>query len=280
MFLWRLFLVGVLNVVLGVSVFALEVTPEAEAPSIESTFQVLEDGVPVEGTFTPEMTMQLYLFFGTEGDTITVTMEAISDGLDPFLMVLGPRGELLAIDDDSAGNLDAQVSDVVLPADDLYVVVATTPFSGHSNGSIGARDVARYTLKVVGNTPPASLLGQTVNLMGSTLTYGVPLRGRITPEEPIFYFVFKGAAGDVVTIEMESSDFDTLLYLFDETGQRIAVNDDAASTSVSRIESLELPTTGFYLVAATLYELPFLLAPEEGWPAGEGRFTIRVTHEN
>lgn len=263
--------------------WAQEATPEAtaEVPALRqtATLEPLTSGVSVEGRFTPEMTMQMYLFFGSEGDRVTITMEGQTIDLDSFLIVLGPNGEVLAADDDSGPQrLDAQVSNLVLPADNLYMVLATTFSSVHGDGFIGDPDNARYKLTVSGNTDPASLMGQTVNLSGRPLVPGEPTRTRISVEEPVFYFFFDANEGDVITLEMESPDFDTLLYLFNAQGERIAVNDDADSINLSKIEALELSQDGPYVAFATVYGFPDLVDPE-AWGAGEGRFAILLTKQ-
>jgi hypothetical protein len=70
-------------------------------------------------------------------------------------------------------------------------------------------------------------------------------------EEPVFYFIFDGLAGQVVDIAMESDEFDTVLHVFAPGGNRIAVNDDYDGETNSAIVGLELPEDGVYLVFAT-----------------------------
>ena len=63
-------------------------------------------------------------------------------------------------------------------------------------------------------------------------------------------FTFQGAEGDIVSIEMESDYFDTVLRLLDPSGAEIAYNDDAGDSFGSQIV-MRLPSSGEYTVVAT-----------------------------
>jgi CHAT domain-containing protein/Tfp pilus assembly protein PilF len=62
---------------------------------------------------------------------------------------------------------------------------------------------------------------------------------------------FEGDAGQFVSIEMSSDEFDTYLILLDPNGNRIAQNDDSDGTD-SRI-TFELPAAGRYTILANSY---------------------------
>jgi hypothetical protein len=78
--------------------------------------------------------------------------------------------------------------------------------------------------------------------------------GRLTPDAPRFAdgshyrpFPFSGRAGDTVTAELESIDFDANLILTDGHGNRIAANDDGGEHCNSRLTYV-LPRDGSYRV--------------------------------
>lgn len=91
-----------------------------------------------------------YSFEGRAGQRIVVRMS--SPELDSYLLLLDPNGNSIAQDDDSGGNLDAQI-DVVLPVNGTYTLYANS----YSGGVVGA-----YTLRAstTGSTslpnPPVS----------------------------------------------------------------------------------------------------------------------------
>jgi hypothetical protein len=66
-------------------------------------------------------------------------------------------------------------------------------------------------------------------------------------------YTFQGTEGDVVTIDMVSEEFDTLLRLIDPSGVEIASDDDSGDSFNARIEAFELPATGEYTVVASSF---------------------------
>ena len=86
---------------------------------------------------------------------------------------------------------------------------------------------------------------------------GVLSQGDATLEQDGSFYdlhTFEGEAGQQVSIDMESQEFDTFLWLFAPDGQEIAQNDDAAEqiTSDSAI-AVTLPQTGTYTIAANAH---------------------------
>jgi hypothetical protein len=63
---------------------------------------------------------------------------------------------------------------------------------------------------------------------------------------------FYGYAGDTVLIAMESSDFDTYLYLHDPYGDEVAYDDDGGGNRDSLIE-YTLQSTGYFTILASSY---------------------------
>jgi len=76
----------------------------------------------------------------------------------------------------------------------------------------------------------------------------------VVPEDNSFYdlHTFDGEAGQVVTIAMDSPDFDTFLWLFAPDGRELAQNDDEGATSNSAI-AITLPETGTYTICANAH---------------------------
>jgi hypothetical protein len=69
----------------------------------------------------------VYTFDGTAGARVLIRMR--SNQLDSYLVLLDPNGNSLVQDDDSAGNLDAQIVHT-LPVDGRYTVYANAYSSG------------------------------------------------------------------------------------------------------------------------------------------------------
>lgn len=83
-------------------------------------------GMSLTGTID-DVTPQIdYVFWGVEGDTITVSMNRGDGNLDPVLFIFDEsRSQTLATDDDSGGNQNARIDRFTIPETGLYYVRAT-----------------------------------------------------------------------------------------------------------------------------------------------------------
>lgn len=101
---------------------------------------ILEDGDHVafqDGSFYDEYPVE-----GISGQRLRISLE--SSDFDPYLIVIGPSGDILAHHDDIApDNLNATL-DIVLPDDGVYRVIA----NGYDHFSQG-----RYTLSIHSSSP-------------------------------------------------------------------------------------------------------------------------------
>lgn len=84
---------------------------------------VVSAGDSVQGSITNDSFMHLYDFEGQAGEEITITMEG-SGGLDAYLGLFDPAGEVIAEDDDSLGGVNAVIT-ITLPQSGTYMVAAT-----------------------------------------------------------------------------------------------------------------------------------------------------------
>ena len=85
---------------------------------------------------------------------------------------------------------------------------------------------------------------------------GTSITGQLTQYDPVLsdqthykIFTFQGSAGQTVTIDLMSADFDAYLYLKDQNGTSIAHDDDSGGGRNARIV-IVLPYTGMYQIVA------------------------------
>jgi serine protease Do len=160
-----------------------------------------------------------------------------SSDLNSYLILLSPEGDNIAQDDDSAGEKNSRI-EVTLPTDGIYTVLANT---------YGAGEMGDYRLKIsTSGVGPILLkengtLGPTSQLMQSN---GTPYREHR----------FQGRQGQVITIILESEDFDPFLILVGPDEQVIGQNDDASSGTLNSVLTVTLPVTGTYRIIANSYE--------------------------
>ncbi len=101
-------------------------------------------GETVRGTISHEMWMQEYTFTAQAGDLVDIQMQNVRGTLDPVIMLLDETDNELARNDDdplSAGR-DAYLRRYRIPADGVYIIVATR-FRQEAGQSVG---VFRLTL--------------------------------------------------------------------------------------------------------------------------------------
>lgn len=82
-----------------------------------------------------------YAFYAEAGQN--ASLELRSSSFDAYLILFDDDWSVLAMDDDSAGNLNARI-DYVLPYSGMYIVGANTYFSG---------EVGPYTLSLTLSDP-------------------------------------------------------------------------------------------------------------------------------
>jgi len=228
--------------------------------------KLLANGEAFSDEFTSDATAYLYGFLGSKGDSITISMTQ-SDGsdLDPFIVLLGPKGEMLASDDDSGTDVFASslISDKELPDDGVYLVMATT-FAHIDEILIENSDQTAeptdqtFDITVTGNTEPAST--DQALIFTKDMGKGDTFDGDSTLDNPVGYFTYAGKAGETISITTEpqtdsdGNGIDTILHVFDPAGNRIAANDEDPSGSTfgaSGIHDLTLPEDGLYMIFAT-----------------------------
>ncbi|GIL11518.1 MAG: hypothetical protein BroJett038_02380 [Chloroflexota bacterium] len=94
------------------------------AVSREQAFELSAGGVTrLRGSITAALPVERWSFAGQAGQTLTLTLQAISGTLDPVLVLLSPDGSRLAENDDAddaALGKDAQIVQVRLPAGGIY----------------------------------------------------------------------------------------------------------------------------------------------------------------
>lgn len=268
--------------VLLVAVALLAALPAAAQEEPNVSFEILESGSRIERTFQPGVGAMLFVFHGTEGDEVTVAMNQITDDLDPFLVILGPAGEVVGSDDDGGSGpmLSAEVT-ATLPVTGSYLIVASS--FANIDAILEAEDSEPYDyeLTLEGNNLPTTPGFDPERFMlatGGDMTDGQAFEGFSNEKEPVYYYRFNAEEGERINIVVKDADFDTILHVFDSEGNRVAVNDDAEEGVLeSAINGLEITSTGTYLVFVT--DVFFYAAgdAESMFTFNGGKFTVTLT---
>lgn len=114
--------------------------------AVSGTLEAGDNQLAADGSF-----FDTYTFEGTAEQRVRIRMT--SDRLDSYLILLAPDGRSLIQDDDSAGNLDAQIV-YTLPTDGRYTVYANA-YSSVQSGTY------RLELQLADATTPTIAAGTT-----------------------------------------------------------------------------------------------------------------------
>lgn len=232
----------------------------------------LRPNVPEDGVFEGNIAARLYSFLAEGGDTVTITMiQSELSTLDPFLVLIGGFGEVLAYDDDGSDriSLAAQIDEFEIPFDGRYYLLATdTNFLRRQpeldTSSAGSLEIEplEYTLELKGAHAPEA--NSIEPLFLEEMISGDAFEIEISPEFPIFFAIFEADEDDALTVSALSDEVDTLLMVFGATGNRIAVNDDIGPGNYSsELDSFRITRSGPYLLLVTGYG--FEEASDPGW---------------
>lgn len=272
----RIFLVALFLVVAPIRTIVIAPAQAQDAAETSFMFGVLRDGDRVTGEFNAVVTARLYGFYGSMGDVVRIDMIPLDDDLDPLLVLLDTRGQVIAQDDDSGDNLAAQIANVTLPADGAYLILATS-FVFIDNilpeiDDIDAPDVrlptpVRYQLSIDGITAPDDV-PETISLATRMIELDTTLTGEISDDEPVVFVTYEGRAEQIVDIFLNSRAFDPVIHIFRSNGDRIIVADDDLERRIinSAIRDFVLPADDTYLIVATdvfFYNIPNPAAPPE-----------------
>lgn len=177
-------------------------------------------------------------FDGQEGKGVSITMRSAE--LDPYLILTGPDGEVVADNDDGADGTNSRI-ERALQSTGTYTIWAST--------------------RETGRTGPYTLSLEEINFGDRAdlriISYGETREGYVDPDdrrdpslddlaEPV---EFDGQEGAATSITMRSDELDSYLVLIGPDGSIAVEDDDSAKGVNSRIE-IELPATGTYTVWA------------------------------
>ena len=233
--------------------------------TVDAAGGVMAYGETVSGQITDKSYFELWEFEGSKGDRVQILMEG-SDGLDPYVGLLDAFTEqVLAEDDDSAGNSNAQI-DFALPMDGLYLIVATRYDldTGTSQGGYDLSLKSSNTSQSTSNTTTTSASSTTEPV---EIEPGVFYIADLVLDEAVgnsldndsfaHLYGLEAEAGTEVVIVMlaNESDLDTYVIVLTEDGDVLAEDDDSgADIGAGKMDSfvaLTLPETGLYYVIAS-----------------------------
>lgn len=218
-----------------------------------------------DGKFSDGSFFQLYTFSGKQGDVFAVNLS--SDDFDANLLIADAAGKSLAQNDDGGGECNARLT---------FVAPATGSYRLYANSSARA-ELGEYKLSLASGR--AAAVADTVckgfGRVAGMIEVGEAVAGHLTPEDPqfsgdsTFYqrWILPVRANQVLTIDLESSEFDAYVLLTRGRGDKLVETDDGGAACNARIVYTSQDDHPLRIIVNTAAR-----------PKGQtGRFTLRVT---
>lgn len=219
---------------------------------------------PADATFDDRSHYKLYVFSGSQGDTITA--ELASDDFDAMLVLTDASGNRLAADDDGGERCNAQLT-FVLPAAANYRLYANSS-APHELGEY------RLLLALGGRPAPADRACRGFGPVAGRIEVGDTATGTLTTEDNALsdstYFqrwILPVQAQRTFTVDLESTDFDAFLMLTRGRGDELVRNDDGGNGCNARVVYTATDDRPLRVIVNTASRPPRQV----------GRFTLRVT---
>jgi serine protease Do len=207
-------------------------------------YGTLVNNNPLGGTFESGIDMHLFEFDGAASDLVTIQMIALSNDLDPALVLLGIDGSIVGWNDDSNNQLNATIS-AELPYSGTYFVLATTFRSLYEQGEFQGD----YQIVLNGVSPIDPQNSTTDDDLLPLEPDNVYEAITLDASTPVFLATLTVQDTLAVNLYAESDTLDTVLYVFNTKGERIALDDDSSGYNYSaELKGVPLDEPGQYMI--------------------------------
>jgi serine protease Do len=190
-----------------------------------------------------------YQFQGQAGQSVVIEMRA--NAIDPYLVLFDASGRKVAEDDDGGGGKNARLA-VTLPTTGKYTLYANSYEVGQTGsftiaGTIAGRVSNNFTSQSSVEPSDRRIILQKNGVLGT--------QSRVFARDGSRFdaFSFNGRAGQVVQIELVSSDFHPYLVLFSPDSRVLQENNGLPSRKNASM-TLELPITGTYRTIVNAFD--------------------------
>ncbi|NJP07753.1 MAG: hypothetical protein HC837_20115 [Chloroflexaceae bacterium] len=198
----------------------------------------IQPGQTLRGLIATPQDEQAYVFTAERGQTVEILM-AGEPSLDPYLILIDPDGNWVAVDDDSGPLVDALIETTLLKTG-MYTIIARN-----------ARRLTTGWYELSLNVMDTTLPDDPDD--GRWLYSGAIFDGTINTfgDEDTSYF--EAEAGKIITLSMTSLDaLDSSLILIGPDGHWLAT-DDNSGTNIDASIYVVAPLNGVYTVIASSF---------------------------
>lgn len=192
---------------------------------------------------------QAWRFDAQAGQIVQIDVQ--STDFDAYAILQTSGDSVLARNDDGGGGTNARIV-YTIPTAGTYWVLANS----YQKGRYGRYTVRLQSIGVAtGASAPGGVLPGTVG----QIERGQTMSGQLAPNDPKLSdgsvyqaWTYIGHAGESITVDVMSSDFDAYAIVQDGNGTKLAADDDSGGGTNARI-TYTLPYTGAYRIIANTY---------------------------
>lgn len=192
--------------------------------------------------FSDNRVYHLYSFRGTAGQNVQI--DVMSTDFDPVAILQNASGAELTRDDDGGDGLNARIN-YTLPANGTYRVVAKT-FGENSFGSYRLRLSSLAVAPVIAGGMRTIARGQMV---AGRLMLSDP---RLADNSLYHAYLYTASAGETITVDVMSSEFDAYVLIQDAGGTRLVSDDDSGEGLNARL-TYTFPYSGTFRIIVNTY---------------------------
>ena len=198
-----------------------------------------------------------YQFQAQAGQSVVIEMRG--NDIDPYLVLFDAAGRKVAEDDDGGGGKNARIA-VNLPSTGKYTLYANS----YEVGQIGSFAIAGRLSNNFTSPSTTEATSDRRIILQKDGVLGTQSRIFARDGSRFDAFSFNGRAGQVVQIELVSSDFHPYLVLFAPDSKLLKENNGLPSRKNASM-TLELPVTGTYRTIVNAFD-----------PNGKGAYKLIV----
>jgi serine protease Do len=187
-----------------------------------------------------------YQFQGKAGQSLVIEMRG--NGIDPYLVLFDATGRKIAEDDDGGGGKNARIA-TTLTSNGTYTLYANS----YEVGQTGSFTIAGRLSNNFTSQSPTEATDDRRIILQKDGVLGTQSRVFARDGSRFDAFSFKGQAGQVVQIELVSSDFHPYLVLFSPDSKVLQESNGLPSRKNASM-TLELPVTGTYRTIVNAFD--------------------------
>ena len=237
----------------------------------------------LKGAINPASDVDFYQFELNAGEGVTLDIDAatLNFDLDAYLRLFDAEGNELAFDDDDDKNViiddtttDSLINFIAETSGEYYVgvssegntnynaIAGSNNFNATSGLSQGNYELIVETASVVGDKDPDNTIAEAVETdVNITDKPSATISDAIDTQADVDIYQFQLNQGDTVSLDIDAaildSGLDSVLQLFDESGNAIVNNDDGVvdeeTSSVDSAIEFTAATSGTYYVGVSSF---------------------------